>query len=84
MTILEQILCDADVDYLGTDRFYPIGQTLYKEFLEYKVVIDDESWDRLQVKFLSNHRYFTPFGIKFREPVKQMHLNQIKQKWGWP
>ena len=82
-TILEQILCDADVDYLGTDQFYRIGQTLYKEFLEYKVVTDDESWDRLQVKFLSNHHYITPFGIKFREPIKQKHLNMIKEKWAW-
>jgi uncharacterized protein len=81
--LLEQIICDSDVDYLGTDRFYQIGETLFKEFLVYKVVKDEESWDRLQIKFLDNHKYFTAFGQKVREPVKRKYLLEIIKKWGW-
>lgn len=79
----EQILCDADLDYLGRKDVLPISQTLYKEFLAYKVVQDDESWDRLQINFLTKHQYHTSFALKYRSPAKQIYLQSIKDKWGW-
>jgi HD superfamily phosphodiesterase len=27
--LLEEILCDSDLDYIGTDKFYEIGNTLF-------------------------------------------------------
>ena len=83
LNIPEQILADSDLDYLGTDVFYKIGDKLFKELLAYKIVTNEEQWDRLQVKFLQNHRFHTPFAIKYREPVKQKYLNEILVKWGW-
>jgi uncharacterized protein len=82
-TILERILCDADLDYVGTDKFYEIGDTLYKEFLAYKVIKNEEEWDRLQVNFLSKHRFHTEFSKKHREPVKMHYVQEILNKWGW-
>jgi len=82
-TTLEQILCDADVDYLGTDLFYEIGETLYQEFMTMGVVKDEEDWDRLQVKFLENHKYHTAFAQKNREPRKRKYIHAIKDKWDW-
>jgi len=79
----EQIICDADVDYLGTDRFYIVANTLFKEFLYYGLVHDDEGWDRVQVNFLNQHTYHTPYAKKFREPVKRKYLNEIMQKRNW-
>ncbi|MEM1216569.1 MAG: HD domain-containing protein [Bacteroidota bacterium] len=35
---LEEILCDADLDYLGRDDFYPIGATLFDELHARKVI----------------------------------------------
>ncbi|MBK9109481.1 MAG: HD domain-containing protein [Saprospiraceae bacterium] len=81
--ILEQIICDADLDYLGRSDVYPISQTLYKEFLAYKVVKDEESWDRLQVNFLTKHFYHTEFAKKYRAPKKEIYLQEIKKKWAW-
>ncbi len=81
--ILEKIICDADLDYLGTPRFYSIGQSLYKEFLAYKVISSKEEWDRLQVNFLSNHHYHTAFAKKYREPLKNKYLSEIKKKYHW-
>ena len=37
-TLLEQIICDADLDYLGRNDFEPISRNLYKEFITYKVI----------------------------------------------
>ncbi len=74
---LEEIICDADLDYLGTDDFFPIGNLLFKEFMHYGVVKDEEGWNRLQMKFLVAHQYFTDYAKKFREEKKQQNLKLI-------
>lgn len=81
--VIEQIIADSDLDYLGTDYFYKIGNKLYNELKAYNRITNEEQWDRLQVSFLQNHRFHTPFAIKHREPVKQKYLNEILEKWGW-
>jgi len=67
---LEEIICDADLDYLGTEDFLPIGKLLFKEFLHYGVVKDEQAWNRLQMKFLIAHQYFTDYAKKYREEKK--------------
>ena len=78
--LLEEIICDADLDYLGRPDFYSIGEGLYQEFLHQKVVANELQWNQLQVKFLENHKYFTQSVKQKREPVKQQHLEEVKQK----
>ncbi|MBV6474532.1 MAG: hypothetical protein JPMHGGIA_02856 [Saprospiraceae bacterium] len=82
-TLLEEILCDADLDYLGRADVLPISQSLYREFLAYGVVHDEESWDRLQVNFLNLHHYHTDFALKHRAPRKEAYLRSILKKWNW-
>jgi predicted metal-dependent HD superfamily phosphohydrolase len=81
--VLEQIIADSDLDYLGTGSYYKIGNKLYQELLAFNKIANEKEWDRLQVKFLQNHQYHTPFAKKNREPVKQKYLNEIMAKWGW-
>jgi HD superfamily phosphodiesterase len=81
--ILEQIIADSDLDYLGTSSYYKIGIKLYKELLAFNRIANEKEWDQLQVRFLQKHRFHTPFAIKHREPVKQKYLNEILEKWGW-
>ena len=38
--LLEQIICDADLDYLGRDDFFPIGNKLFAELEVYGIVRD--------------------------------------------
>lgn len=78
---LEQIICDADLDYLGRDDFYLIGNKLYRELEELGVVNNEKDWDALQIKFLSSHTYHTDFSLSEREPRKQEKLNALKEKW---
>lgn len=75
---LEQILCDADLDYLGRDDFYPIGNTLFKELQVYGVLKDEVSWNKLQVSFIERHTFFTPTNRKRREPRKQQYLDELR------
>ena len=76
--VLEQIICDADLDYLGRDDFYKIGQTLFNEFISYNVVKGEKEWNRLQVRFLESHCFFTPTNLKRRLPKKLQHLEELK------
>ena len=80
---LEQVIGDSDLDYLGTDLFYKIGNKLKMELWAYNKISTEEEWDQVQVRFLKNHHYHTPFAIKHREPVKQKYLKEILEKWGW-
>lgn len=75
--LLERIIGDADLDYLGTGSFYTIGDRLYREFKNYDLIHDRKEWDRLQVDFLQKHRYHTQYAKKHREPVKQKHLQEL-------
>lgn len=74
---LQQIICDADLDYLGRDDFYKSGENLRKEFLSFKVIANDAEWDALQLKFLRNHHYHTSYSRENREPVKQSHYSAL-------
>jgi uncharacterized protein len=74
---LEQIICDADLDYLGRDDFFIIGDNLRREFLHYNIVANNEAWEKLQLNFLKNHQYFTESSRKLREPVKQIHYSKL-------
>lgn len=81
--VYDKILCDADLDYLGTDQFYPIGDTLYRELLALKIVHNEKEWDKLQINFLVKHKFHTDFAIRNREPVKMKFVQEILNKWSW-
>jgi len=76
---LEEIICDADLDYLGRDDFFIIANNIFRELLVHNVISDERQWNQLQVKFLSSHTYFTETSKKLRKAKKEAHLEQVKQ-----
>lgn len=76
--LLEQIICDADLDYLGREDFYPIGETLFEELEAYQLISGEVAWNRLQVSFLGAHRFHTRTNKLLREPVKMQYLEELK------
>lgn len=78
--LLEQIICDADLDYLGRDDFFDISDTLRRELKDHGKIDSDRTWDEIQVKFLTMHKYFTDSAIKLRREDKLKHLEIIKQR----
>ena len=82
-TLLEQIICDADLDYLGRNDFEPISQTLHKEFIIFKIIPEDIIWDHIQIKFFESHHYFTGTSISKRNEKKLKHLNILKERSNW-
>ena len=79
-TKLEEIICDADLDYLGRDDFHEIADRLRRELRENNKINSDRGWDELQVKFLTMHKYFTDSAIKLRKEKKLKNLEEIKQR----
>jgi uncharacterized protein len=75
---LEEILCDADLDYLGRDDFYTIGNTLFDELKWFGVLSTEEEWNRLQVRFLESHSYFTETARRLRKKKKDEHLKEVR------
>ena len=77
-THLAQILCDADLDYLGRPDFYPISATLYQELVARDMIASQRAWDEIQVKFMSAHCYLTATNQARRESHKQARIAEIK------
>ena len=78
--LYEQIICDADLDYLGTNVFLINS---FKLRLEWQVngirntTLKD--WLDIQVKFLSEHQYYTASAYSLRNNYKLRNLEEIKQ-----
>lgn len=74
---LEQVLCDADLDYLGRDDFQATGGRLFDELVVLGKVKTEREWNAMQKAFLEEHRYHTAYAKREREPKKQQHLAEI-------
>lgn len=79
-TKLQEIICDADLDYLGREDFWEIGNALYKELLSFNIVSNEYDWNLIQKNFLDNHKYFTDFSNTNRAPQKLKHIEIINAK----
>ncbi|MGN6196037.1 MAG: YitT family protein [Ginsengibacter sp.] len=82
---LAQILCDADLYYLGTNKYFLNSDKLYKELHEAGFVKNREEWRNEEIKFVEGHHYFTKIAQKklnagLKETLSQLRLREIKQK----
>jgi len=76
--ILEQIICDADLDYLGRSDFIPVSNTLFEELKAQNKITNLNDWNRMQVKFISGHQYFTATARSLREVNKKLQIERIQ------
>ncbi|NUM30703.1 MAG: HD domain-containing protein [Bacteroidetes bacterium] len=74
---LAEIICDADLDYLGRNDFEKISDSLFEEFKYRNIVKDQKSWDTIQLNFFKSHHYFTRTNIELRNKQKEKNLQKI-------
>ncbi|MFC3811782.1 HD domain-containing protein [Lacihabitans lacunae] len=74
---LEEILADADLDYLGREDYDKISETLFYELQERLIVKDLNDWRKTQIKFLKSHKYWTKTSINNRAPKKAEKLQAL-------
>lgn len=74
---LEEILADADLEYLGTSDFEAKAFNLFKELQLINLSLTEAEWNQMQISFLQNHHYFTLFCKQNRDPLKMKNLYQL-------
>jgi uncharacterized protein len=80
LTLLGQILADADLDVLGRQDFPVRNRALRSELAAAGVTNADAVWYARQLQFLDRHHYFTPTARRDRTTGKaenRAHLHEI-------
>ena len=77
---LSQILCDADLYYLGGDKYAAYAEKLFTEYSNLGFIKNEVEWSRKQVEFLKNHKYFTKTAAAALQQNKADTLAQLELK----
>ena len=69
---LAELICDADLDYIGGNDYERIAYLLYEEFKEYHIVSTELQWFEMQAGFLEHHTFFSDFSrtVQTSAPVQ--------------
>ena len=77
---LEEIICDADLNYLGRTDFFDIGENLYREMFAFGYIKNKVEWNRIQLDFMRQHHYFTTTVIKHNYSQKEKNIAIVQSK----
>jgi predicted metal-dependent HD superfamily phosphohydrolase len=76
--LYEQIIKDADFDYLGRENYWETALKLKEEWAVMGKSISMPDWIVLQQKFLEGHHFYTSTAQKLRGPGKANNLAMVK------
>lgn len=82
ITLLGEILCDSDLDYLGRPDFFMIAQRLRYEWELMGNRYGLKEWYEMQLRFLGNHTYYTRAARLLRDEGKRKNLAEIERTLG--
>lgn len=77
--ILEKIICDADLSYLGTDSFFEKAGLFRKELAFQDIIYTDNDWLRFELDFMEKHSYFTGAARTLRGPGKMKNTEKLRE-----
>ncbi|MCK7591340.1 HD domain-containing protein [Subsaxibacter sp. CAU 1640] len=79
-TLLECVMCDADLSHLASTNYLFKNELLRTEWANYMdLVFTDEEWYQLNLEFLINHTYHTNFGKTVLKEGKQRNIELLEQ-----
>lgn len=73
----EEILADADLEYLGTDKAGVLANHLFNELKALNPLLTEEAWNKTEIDFLTTHFYFTKYCKTNKEHIKQSYLQNL-------
>ena len=76
--LLESIIRDADLEYLGSEDFIKISPLLKKEWINCEVVKSDSEFYKIQYDFILNHSFYTDFMIENSIKQKKVNIDYAK------
>ncbi len=77
-TLLDQLMCDADLDSLGREDFFITSHRLRLELKELGLETSVRDWYTRQLKFLEGQIYWSEFARQLREEGKQKVIYELK------
>ena len=70
-TLIEQIICDADLFHLGTSSFREKNKLLREELNDFgNMELSKKDWRKKNIEFLTKHTYFTSYAKENLDPLK--------------
>ncbi len=76
--LLESIIRDSDLEYLGSEDFIKISPLLKKEWINCDVVKSDSEFYKIQYEFILNHSFYTDFMINNSINQKKENIDYAK------
>lgn len=74
---LSNILCDADLYYLGTNDYQLYANRLFRELKHNDPSLSNEDWLHKQLDFLRSHSYFTGSAKEQLEEKKHSNIKKL-------
>lgn len=81
VTLLEELMCDADHDYIGRADYYVVAEKLRLEIEVMESKMTDLEWIDFQLDYLQNeHKYYSISAKNIREKGKKNRISELKEK----
>ncbi len=83
-SLLEQIVCDADLSHLGQSSYWDRCGRIRQEFtLTRDSLMSDQEWIDFELNFMLSHQYHTEIARSLFDELKAKHIKQLyKRKRG--
>lgn len=79
-TLLENIICDADLNHLGRDAYWERCMKVRQELMIAKnMVMQEDAWLEFEIKFLKGHSYHTDIAQASWGKTKKRHIKQLQK-----
>lgn len=75
----EEILCDANLMYLGRIDCIQMMKNQAKEMVDYNVISSEMEWFEKQIEFIKNHEFFTATARALREVSKEEQRKNMEE-----
>ncbi len=77
--LLEQIICDANLDHIGRVDFLMQSDKLFQEYRMRHKIKSKKEWNQFQIRFLESHDFYTDIAKKMREVTRKQQIENILQ-----
>lgn len=77
-SLLEKIICDANMDHLGRIDLPEVSERLFREMKEHDLIGSKKEWIRFQTGFLREYDFFTGTAKKLREVTREEQIKKIQ------
>jgi hypothetical protein len=78
--LLQEIICDADMFHLGTDKFKEMNDLVRQEQQLKYGYIDIGKFNKDTVKLMEQHRFYTSYCKDYLNEKKQDNLKELQIK----